>query len=292
MVIPCQYYFQLEYLWFDLFMSWTEYRNFTIIEIEKIVTIKFKKLIEEKDNLDDSKYFKNHIEESEQNILISKLENIGCNVLFLPEVQEIYPKGLAKKKIVNNFRNILCDKFRPGHFDGVTTVVDLFFNMIKPTNSYFGEKDFQQVKIIQDLVKINHHNIKIIQCPSVRDKIGMSLSSRNSKFSNDQLKIFDELGNKIKEHINLLKQNEINNLDQLKIEFLQNNINKIDYLEIRNENNLEITNKYFFKDGRDYQNYRYDISEAIIDDVVYPSLDPCIFEVRYPENDIVGTARQ
>ena len=175
---------------------------------------------------------------------ISKLENIGCNLLFLPEVQEIYPKGLAKKKIVNNFRNILCDKFRPGHFDGVTTVVDLFFNMIKPTNSYFGEKDFQQVKIIQDLVKINHHNIKIIQCPSVRDKMGMSLSSRNSKFSNDQLKIFNVLGNKIKEHINLLKQNEINNFDQLKIELLQNNINKIDYLEIRNENNLEITKNY------------------------------------------------
>ena len=176
---------------------------------------------------------------------ISKLENIGCNVLFLPEVQEIYPKGLAKKKIVNNFRDILCDKFRPGHFDGVTTVVDLFFNMIKPTNSYFGEKDFQQVKIIQDLVKINHHNIKIIPCPSVRDKEGMSLSSRNSKFSNDQLKIFNLLGNKIKEHINLLKQNEINNFDQLKKELLQNNINKIDYLEIRNENNLEITRNYF-----------------------------------------------
>tara|TARA_A100001011_G_scaffold317150_1_gene336412 strand:- start:261 stop:548 length:288 start_codon:yes stop_codon:yes gene_type:complete len=73
----------------------------------------------------------------------------------------------------------------------------------------------------------------------------MSLSSRNSKFSNDQLKIFNVLGNKIKEHINLLTQNEINNLDQLKIELLQNNINKIDYLEIRNENNLEITKNYF-----------------------------------------------
>ena len=128
---------------------------------------------------------------------ISKLENIGCNLLFLPEVQEIYPEGLVKKKIVNNFRNILCDKFRPGHFDGVTTVVDLFFNMIKPTNSYFGEKDFQQVKIIQELAKINNHNINIIQCPSIRDISGMSLSSRNSKFSNDQLKNFNVLGNKI-----------------------------------------------------------------------------------------------
>ena len=175
---------------------------------------------------------------------ISKLENIGCNLLFLPEIQDIYPKGLVKKKIVNNFRNILCDKFRPGHFDGVTTVVDHFFNIIKPTKSYFGEKDFQQLKIIQELVKINNHKIKIIQCPSVRDITGMSLSSRNSKFSNDQLIFFNLLGNKIKEYINLLKQNAINNLDQLKKELLKNNINKIDYLEIRNENNLEITKNY------------------------------------------------
>jgi hypothetical protein len=61
---------------------------------------------------------------------------------------------------------------------------------------------------------------------------------------------------------------------------------------VQSVNNLEITNKYFFKDGRDYQNYRYDIAEAIVDDVLYPSLDPCIFEIRYPETDIVGTARQ
>jgi len=175
---------------------------------------------------------------------ISKLDNLGCNLLFLPDIQDIYPKGLVKKKIVNNFRNILCDKFRPGHFDGVTTVVDHFFNIIKPTKSYFGEKDFQQLKIIQELIKINNHNIKIIQCPSVRDTTGMSLSSRNSKFSNDQLIFFNFLGNKIKEYINLLKQNANNNLDQLKKELLQNNINKIDYLEIRNENNLEITKNY------------------------------------------------
>lgn len=61
---------------------------------------------------------------------------------------------------------------------------------------------------------------------------------------------------------------------------------------VQSVNNLEVVNKYFFKDGRDYQNYRYDINEAIVDDVLYPSLDPCIFEIRYPETDIVGTARQ
>jgi len=61
---------------------------------------------------------------------------------------------------------------------------------------------------------------------------------------------------------------------------------------VQSVNRLEIVNKYFFKDGRDYQPYRYDIAEAIVDGVIYPSLDPCIFEIRYPEDDIIGSARQ
>lgn len=173
---------------------------------------------------------------------IAKLEKIGCDLLFLPEIQEIYPGDLLKQNIVKNFRGILCDKYRPGHFDGVTTVVDIFFSIIKPNTSYFGEKDFQQIKIIQELVKIKNHNIKIVSCPSIRDDRGMSLSSRNSKFTNDQLKIFNQLGSKIYEFINLCKKKSSNiNLDNFKKQILENSINKIDYIEIRNENNLEIT---------------------------------------------------
>ena len=173
---------------------------------------------------------------------IAKLEKIGCDLLFLPEIQEIYPGDLLKQNIVNNFRGILCDKYRPGHFDGVTTVVDIFFSIIKPNTSYFGEKDFQQIKIIQELVKIKNHNIKIVSCPSIRDDSGMSLSSRNSKFTNDQSKIFNQLGSKIYEFINLCKKKSSNiNLDNFKKQILENSINKIDYIEIRNENNLEIT---------------------------------------------------
>ena len=173
---------------------------------------------------------------------IAKLEKIGCDLLFLPEIQEIYPGDLLKQNIVNNFRGILCDKYRPGHFDGVTTVVDIFFSIIKPNTSYFGEKDFQQIKIIQELVKIKNHNIKIVSCPSIRDDRGMSLSSRNSKFTNDQSKIFNQLGSKIYEFINLCKKKSSNiNLDDFKKQILENSINKIDYIEIRNENNLEIT---------------------------------------------------
>ena len=173
---------------------------------------------------------------------IAKLENTGCDLLFLPEIQEIYPGDLLKQNIVKNFRGILCDKYRPGHFDGVTTVVDIFFSIIKPNASYFGEKDFQQIKIIQELVKIKNHNIKIVSCPSIRDDRGMSLSSRNSKFTNDQSKIFNQLGSKIYEFINLCKKKSSNiNLDNFKKQILENSINKIDYIEIRNENNLEIT---------------------------------------------------
>ena len=173
---------------------------------------------------------------------IAKLEKIGCDLLFLPEIQEIYPGDLLKQNIVNNFRGILCDKYRPGHFDGVTTVVDIFFSIIKPNASYFGEKDFQQIKIIQELVKIKNHNIKIVSCPSIRDDSGMSLSSRNSKFTNDQSKIFNQLGSKIYEFINLCKKKSSNiNLDNFKKQILENSINKIDYIEIRNENDLEIT---------------------------------------------------
>ena len=173
---------------------------------------------------------------------IAKLEKIGCDLLFLPEIQEIYPGDLLKQNIVNNFRGILCDKYRPGHFDGVTTVVDIFFSIIKPNASYFGEKDFQQIKIIQELVKIKNHNINIVSCPSIRDDSGMSLSSRNSKFTNDQSKIFNQLGSKIYEFINFCKKKSSNiNLDNFKKQILENSINKIDYIEIRNENNLEIT---------------------------------------------------
>ena len=173
---------------------------------------------------------------------ITKLEKIGCDLLFLPDIQEIYPGDLLKQNIVNNFRGILCDKYRPGHFDGVTTVVDIFFSIIKPNASYFGEKDFQQIKIIQELVKIKNHNINIVSCPSIRDASGMSLSSRNSKFTNDQSKIFNQLGSKIYEFINLCKKKSSNiNLDNFKKQILENSINKIDYIEIRNENNLEIT---------------------------------------------------
>ena len=163
----------------------------------------------------------------------------------MPEVSDIYPKGLTTEKSITKYRDILCDRFRPGHFDGVTTVVDTFFNIIKPNNSYFGEKDFQQLKFINELVKIKNHKINIISCPSIRDDVGMSLSSRNSKLNDDQLEIFKNLANKITKFIDLIKQSNTKIKLEDFIKDLSNiNINKIDYFEIRDEENLKVTDDY------------------------------------------------
>ncbi len=177
---------------------------------------------------------------------IEKLKSLSCDMLYLPSVEEMYPKGLVTEKSILKYRHILCDVSRPGHFDGVTTVVNTFFNMINPTNSYFGEKDYQQIKLIDEMVKIKKLNINIVACPSIRDKNGMSLSSRNSNFTSSQYKIFESFAKIINQFVKNLKQKNLEaNFDELKKELLKININKIDYLEIRNENNLEITNNYY-----------------------------------------------
>ena len=176
---------------------------------------------------------------------VEKLKSLNCDLLYLPEVTDIYPKGLIREKSITKYRDILCDKFRPGHFDGVTTVVDTFFNIIKPNNSYFGEKDFQQVKYINELVKIKNHKINVISCLSVRDNLGMSLSSRNSKLNKDQLEIFKNLAKKISKLIVIIKQSKTKiELENFKKDLSKININKIDYFEIRDEDNLLVTDDY------------------------------------------------
>jgi len=91
---------------------------------------------------DDSKDFKKYPKNKTKDIFNLRINN--CDLLYLPKTQDIYPNGLVRDKTVLEFRNILCDKFRPGHFDGVTTVVNNLFQLIKPNIAFFGEKDFQQ----------------------------------------------------------------------------------------------------------------------------------------------------
>ena len=139
---------------------------------------------------DNKSDFENYPRDEE--IDISKLAKINCDALFFPSKENMYPNGLKSQREISDYREILCDKFRPGHFDGVTTVVKALFDLTQPDHAYFGEKDFQQLKLIEKLVQKNALPIVIHACPSIRLENGISYSSRFKNFSTQEKKILDK----------------------------------------------------------------------------------------------------
>ena len=109
------------------------------------------------------------------------LTELGADVLFLPTVEEMYPKGAAGSTIVDvpEIANILCGRFRPGHFQGVATVVVKLLNLVQPDVAIFGEKDYQQLTVIRTSVEDLCLPVKIVGAPTVRAEDGLALSSRN-----------------------------------------------------------------------------------------------------------------
>lgn len=114
---------------------------------------------------------------------IALLENAGVDFLFAPDYTEMYPDDYKYKITENSFSKLLCGASRPGHFDGVLTVVMKLFNLVRPTNAYFGEKDFQQYKLLKGMAEAFFLDTNIIPCPIVREPNGLALSSRNKKLS-------------------------------------------------------------------------------------------------------------
>ena len=190
----------------------------------------------------DFKDFKKYPQNKKQDI--EKLNTVKCDAVFFPQIQELYPEGIKRKKTISKYRDILCDKFRPGHFDGVTTVVKSLFDIVTPDAVFFGEKDFQQLKIIKELIKKNNLPIQLIDCPSVRSKNGMSLSSRYNNFNTNQEILFNQISLKINDCVNLLKkQIDINNLKNLYQYLEEDKKIKVDYLEVRDDDELLLTQK-------------------------------------------------
>ena len=190
----------------------------------------------------DLKDFKKYPQNKKQDI--EKLNTVKCDAVFFPQIEELYPKGIKRKKTISKYRDILCDKFRPGHFDGVTTVVKSLFDIVTPDTVFFGEKDFQQLKIIKELIKKNNLPIQLIDCPSVRSKNGMSLSSRYNNFNTYQEILFNQISLKINDCVNLLKkQIDINNLKNLYQYLEEDKKIKVDYLEVRDDDELLLTQK-------------------------------------------------
>ena len=170
------------------------------------------------------------------------LSKTNCKIIFAPNIDEIYPEGINKKKTVFKYRDILCDLSRFGHFDGVTTIVNILLNLIKPSKVFFGEKDFQQFKIIEQLIIQNNMKINLVKCSSIRDLNCMSLSSRYSTFNEEEKIKFEKCAKIINSNVlNLKKFFDQKVLDSIENELRSFGISKIDYCEVRNEEDLSIS---------------------------------------------------
>jgi len=113
------------------------------------------------------------------------LEKTGCDAVFTPEIEEIYPKGETVDIDLDfgYLDKILEGKFRPGHFKGVAIVVKKLFEIIEPQKAYFGKKDYQQLLIINHMVKKLNMPVEIVPCPIIREPDGLAMSSRNMRLS-------------------------------------------------------------------------------------------------------------
>jgi pantoate--beta-alanine ligase len=114
------------------------------------------------------------------------LEKVGAHYVFAPSVEEIYPEPDTRQFSYAPLDTVMEGKFRPGHFNGVCQVVSKLFMMVEPHCAYFGEKDFQQLAIIREMVKQMNFPIRIVGCPIVREFDGLALSSRNARLSDVQ----------------------------------------------------------------------------------------------------------
>ena len=118
---------------------------------------------------------------------ITKLEKINCDVLYVPAVSDLYAiDEKAKHFNFNGLDNVMEAKFRKGHFDGVATIIEKFFNIIKPHKAYFGQKDLQQLLIVKSLTKQLNLPIEIVSVPTMREENGLAMSSRNKLLSPKQ----------------------------------------------------------------------------------------------------------
>lgn len=109
-----------------------------------------------------------------------KLRREGVDILFMPDIAAMYPKGFVTHVEVGEISEKLCGAFRPGHFRGVATVVAKLFNIVKPVRAYFGQKDFQQTVVISKMVKDLAMDVDVVTCPTIRERDGLAMSSRNA----------------------------------------------------------------------------------------------------------------
>ena len=173
---------------------------------------------------------------------VEKVLGLNNNIIiFSPTAEEIYGTNVtAETYSFNGLENQMEGAARPGHFDGVGTIITRLFDIVKPTNAYFGEKDFQQLQIIRALVKNYNLNVNIIGCPIYRQADGLAMSSRNQRLSESAKTKSTFLYETLKEAQKLFKTESIEAVKTFVENKIKNNSDfELEYFEIADEDTLE-----------------------------------------------------
>ena len=162
-------------------------------------------------------------------------ENAGAHLIFAPEVSEMYSSDALTNISVKELTSGLCGAKRPGHFDGVCTVVSKLFNIVPAHKAYFGEKDAQQLAVIKKMVRDLNFDIEIIGCPIVREEDGLAKSSRNTYLSSKEREaalILNKSLTKGKETLSVGEKSAESLKKIIKNQLESENLAKIDYIEV------------------------------------------------------------
>jgi len=172
------------------------------------------------------------------------LEDNGCDVLFLPAVEEMYPNGPLKESFdFGHLDKILEGAHRPGHFNGVAQVVKRFFEIVTPDKAFFGSKDYQQVMIVKALIRQLRLPIELVACPILREPDGLAMSSRNALLTKEERKLAGLIPGMMQQAAQLATELGIAAAKAYVAEQVsQHELMKLDYYEICDADTLEILN--------------------------------------------------
>jgi len=182
---------------------------------------------------------------------IKALDEIGCDILFIPDEKEMYPDGMPDEDYdFGELEKVMEGAFRPGHFKGVAIVVKRLFEIITPDKAYFGEKDYQQLAIIKKLVEKENLDIEIVPCPTVREPDGLAMSSRNLKLSKDSRELAAMISWILRESVKRMKYKSPEELKEwVYKKFNEIEQFKLEYFEIADEKNLQPVTEWDEKIG-------------------------------------------
>ena len=156
------------------------------------------------------------------------LQAVGASIVFAPSVEEVYPEPDTRSFSYEPLDTVMEGVFRPGHFNGVCQIVSKLFDMVMPHRSYFGEKDFQQLAIIREMVRQMNYPLEIIGCPIVREADGLAMSSRNTRLSVEERKTALNISRTLFESQEFAKAHTLTETKS----FVEEGINAIDGLRL------------------------------------------------------------